>query len=146
MNSMPSWRDSTSQQAQDDVDGLLNAALPFGQEMLEKHGEFFPYGMALSDDGEARMVAGYTGDEHPPSLEVLALLVDGLREQRDALRAVAIVSDLRTTESDAIRVEIEHREGASMAVLLPYSKRRLRKRVEYGELAATAAEPRIWRS
>jgi hypothetical protein len=143
---MSSWREFTSQQAQDDVDGLLNAALPFGQGMLEKHGEFFPYGVALNDDGESRMVAGYTGDEHPPSLEVLALLVDGLREHRDGLRAAAIVSDVRTTESDAIRVELEHREGACMAVLLPYSKRRLRKGVEYGDLAATAAEPRIWRT
>lgn len=143
---MTSWRDSTSEQVQGDVDGLLNAALPFGQEMLAKHGEFFPYAVTLGDDGEGRMVAGYTGNEHPPSAEVRSLLVDGLREQRDSLRAVAIVSDVRTTESDAIRVEIEHREGASMAVLLPYAKRRLRKGVEFGDLSAAPAEPQVWRS
>ncbi len=96
---MRARRRGASQQAQDDLDGLLNAALPAGQEMLEKDGEFFPYGVALRTDGEARMVAGYTGDEHPPSAEVHALLVDGFREQRDDLRAVAIVSDVRTSDS-----------------------------------------------
>ena len=31
-----------------------------------------------------------------------------------------------------------------MAMLLPYSRSRVRKRVEYGNLAASAAQPTIW--
>ena len=143
---MASWRESASQQAQADLDGLLNAALPFGQQMLETYGEFFPYGVALSVEGEARMVAGYTGDERPPSVDVLSTLVDVLRDQREGLRAAAIVTDVRTADSDAIRVDIEHQEGVAVAVLLPYRKRRLRKQVEYADLAVTAAHPRVFRS
>ncbi len=139
-----SWRDTASQQAQDDLDGLLNAALPFAQEMLEKHGDFLPYGVSLSLEGEGSMVTGYEGDERPISSEVLSLLIDGLRQQRDRLRAAALVSDVRAGGSDAIRVELEHSEGPTMAVLLPYQKKRLRRGVEYGSLQASASTGHIW--
>jgi hypothetical protein len=140
-----SWRDSASQQAQDDLDGLLNAALPFAQQMLDQHGEFFPYGIALSAPGDARMIAGDPEQgEHPSSGQVLATLVQGLRLEREGLRAVALVSDVRTADSDAVRVELEHSEGSAMAVLLPYNRKRLRKGVEYGSLIAAAAAPTVW--
>jgi hypothetical protein len=64
---MTSWRESASEQAQNDVDALLNAALPLAQQMLERHGEFFPYGVAIDLAGEEHMLAAYDGDEHPPS-------------------------------------------------------------------------------
>ena len=142
---MTSWRDGASPQAQDDLDGLLDAALPFAQQQIETHGEFFPYGVALDADGTQRMVAGDPdGTEQPASLDVLAVLWDGLRSQRDQLRAIAVVSDVRLSDSDAIRVELEHREGPAMAVLLPYSRSRMRKRVDFGGLSASAADPQVW--
>lgn len=145
MRPMASWRDSASQLAQDDLDGLLNSALPFAQQMLDERGEFFPYGVALSAAGEARMVAGDPGQgEHPRSQDVLRTIVEGLRRERDNLRAVALVADVRMADSDAVRVELEHSEGPTMAVLLPYTKKRLRRTVEFGNLAATAAAPSVW--
>jgi hypothetical protein len=90
MRCVTSWRDAASQQAQDDLDGLLNAALPFAQQMLERHGEFFPYGVTLGASGDTRMVAGQPGQgERPPSTEVLALLVEGLRRERETLRLLS---------------------------------------------------------
>ena len=53
-----SWRDSATPEAQDDLDGLVNEALPFATQMLEQHGEFFPYAVALHSSGESRLVAG----------------------------------------------------------------------------------------
>jgi hypothetical protein len=77
---MSSWRDVASEQAQDDLDGLVNAALPFATQMLDKHGEFFPYGVALDSACDARMIAGDPGDgERPASTAVLATLVEALR-------------------------------------------------------------------
>jgi hypothetical protein len=140
-----SWRDAASQEAQDDLDGLLNAALPFAQQMLERHGEFFPYGVALGASGDTRIVAGEPGQgERPLSTEVIALLIEGLRSERDTLRAVALVADIRSTESDAVRIDMEHQEGPTMAVLLPYKKKRLRKGVEFGSLTAVTATPTVW--
>jgi hypothetical protein len=43
------------------MDALLNAALPFAKQQLTKHGEFFPYGVAMSHDGQIALIAGYTG-------------------------------------------------------------------------------------
>ena len=35
-----------------DLSQLLNAMVPFGQQMLEEHGEFFPYGGVMTTSGE----------------------------------------------------------------------------------------------
>ena len=74
----------------------------------------------------------------------MATLVQGVRGNRDRFVAVAFVSDVRTSESDAVRVELEHSEGPAMAVLLHYRKRRLRKGVEYGRLAGMASTRAVW--
>ncbi len=143
---MTSWRDSASPQAQDDLDDLLNAALPFAQQMLGEHGEFYPCAVILDQHEDQRMVAGDPdGTDQPLTTDVLATLVGGIRADRDDLSAVALVSDVRANDSDAIRVELEHSEGPSMAVLLPYREKRMRRGVEFGALQAMAANPQIWR-
>jgi hypothetical protein len=138
------WRDSASQQAQDDLEDLLNDALPFAKQMLAKHGEFVPYGVVLPVDGESETVAGWTGDEQASSSDVLALLLDGVKQRAADLRAAALVADVRTADGEAIRVELEHREGPVMVVLLAYKRRRFGRGIEYGELTAGVAERRIW--
>lgn len=71
---MVSWRDTASPEAQSDLDSLLNAALPFAQQMLAEHGEFYPFAITLSGSGEQGVVAGDTvGSEHPSCDEVLSL-------------------------------------------------------------------------
>lgn len=112
--------------------------------MLEENGEFYPYGVGLTNGGESEMLAGWTGDEHPPSDQVLSLLLDGVRQRSSTLRAVALVADVRANGGDAIRAELEHREGPVMTVLLAYKKRRFGRGVEYGDLSAGVAERRIW--
>lgn len=142
---MASWRDAASQQAQDDLDGLVNAALPFAQQMLDKHGEFFPFAVAVDLHSDIRMILGDPDlGERPPSAEVLSTILHQFRRIRDEFRAVARVADVRAADSGAVRFELEHSEGPSMAVFLPYKKRRLRSGVEYGSLAATVAAPAVW--
>ena len=140
---MPSWRDSMSTQGQADMDNMLGAALPFAQQMLAKHGEFFPYAVSMSADGKIALVAADVGSETPASQDVLAVLYEGLRSRAHELRAAAIVSDVKLgSGEDAIRVEIEHREGGVLAVVLPYTKRG--RSITYGDLAALGGERRVW--
>lgn len=142
---MTSWRDSASQQGQDDLDGLLNVTLPFAQEMLAKHSEFYPFGATVTVSGATRLLEGDPGQgEHPDSADVLSTLLERLRRARADLRAVAICSDVRLADSDAVRVELEHRDGQSIAVLMPYKKKRLDWGVEYGDLRGDTADKQVW--
>jgi hypothetical protein len=142
---MASWRDSASEQAQADVDALVEASLPFAQQMLDEHGALLPYGVALSDQGQIRMVAADVGQQARPSnVELVALLVEGLRRDRAAIRAYALVFQVRLAASHAVRLELEHREGHALAMLLPYEKKRLRRIITYGHLVTTTGDHHLW--
>ena len=143
---MTPWRDTASQQAQDDLDGLLEPALGFAQQQLDKHGEFYPYAVVVDADGQQRMVAADTGDARPASPALITTLFSTLSDERSSLRAAAIVADVRLPEanSDAIRVTLEHSERVALTVLLPYRIRRLGRGVDYGNLQAGAATAFIW--
>ena len=118
------------------------------RQFLAKNGEFYPYAVSMANDGRTHMVAAYAGSEHPASTDLLAMLYVGLRRQGADVRGAAVVSDVRIKDpdSDAVRVEVEHREGVAMAVLLPYrvQKKLIGREVAYGELRAIPAERRIW--
>jgi hypothetical protein len=143
---MTSWRDHTSAEAQSDLDGLLDSALDFAQQQLGQRGEFYPYAIAVDAVGEHEMIAVDLPGDRLTSAEVITALTEALYARRDHLRAVAIVADTRVPElaSDAIRATLEHREGAAIAVLLPYCRRRFRGGIEYGKLRATVANTYVW--
>jgi hypothetical protein len=131
--------------AHPDLDELLNAVLPFAQQMLSKHGEFFPFGSAMSADGKVEAHAAYDGDEQPPSQQLIDLLTHGFRQQAAAgkIRAAAICYDVRTIppgqseKTDAICVSAEHQNGEAADVYLPYKKGWFGK-ISYGQIFAGA--------
>lgn len=99
---MTSWRDTTSEAAQHDLDGSLNAVVPFAEQTLAKYGEIFPFGAAVSSEGVVEMMAADVGQgDQPPSAEILDLLYEGARESADTRRAVAFVADVRNEGGDA---------------------------------------------
>jgi hypothetical protein len=137
-----SWRDSASQQCQDDLDDLLNLTLRFAQQMLEKQGEFYPFGAAMSTGGEARLLGGKPGRD--ASTAVLAILLDEFRHDRADFRAVAICSYVRLPDSDAVRVLLEHKEGQAVHFVVPYSSKRSSRDVEYGEPRRGTPVRQVW--
>jgi hypothetical protein len=72
---------------------------------------------------------------------LITTLITALSEQRDHLRAAAIVADVRLPEtgSDAIRATLEHSERIALTVLLPYKPRRFGRTIDYGDLQTGAA-------
>ena len=142
---MTSWRDTASQSAQDDLDGLLNAVLPLSEDLLGKDAEFYPFGGSVSSQGEASLTAADPGlGERPASDEVLASLYHAARANAASSRAVAFVADVRADGSDAVRVELEHRDGVALVVLLPYTRSRFKKTLTFGQMRVSMGEPRVW--
>lgn len=142
--SMTSWRDGASEQCQQDLDDLLNATLRFAQNMLQQHGEFYPFAAAVTTDGEKIMLSTkLTGNEHLDSSTLITETLATLQRDRDGLRATAIVADVRAASADAIRVELEHREGQTVSVQLSYTKKRFRN-IAYGNLTASSLDRRVW--
>ncbi len=111
-----------------DCEALMNSVLPFAEQMLTTHREFVPFGGAMRPDRQLVSVAGYEGNEHPKSVEVIALLKEGLiaAAQNGEYKATAIVYDVRVKlplleeKSDAIAISLNHRDNYSVIVLFPY--------------------------
>ncbi|MEA2685687.1 MAG: hypothetical protein QOE93_882 [Actinomycetota bacterium] len=123
------------------MDRVLTAAVEFATKMLESQGAFYPYAVKMTDTGETEMATAPGGSE-----DTLAALQAGLASQRSGLRSAAVVAavHLQSIESDAIRVDIEHRDGAALTIVIPYTRTKLRKKVERGEMQSMVVEPKIW--
>jgi len=98
---MACWRDSTSPQAQDDLDGLLNLVLPLAEQTISKYGEMFPFGAAVTTEGQVVMLGADPGSgEHPASPDVLAARVHRprasprRRQKRMSTRGITIAMDI----------------------------------------------------
>lgn len=127
-------------------EALLNAALPFAEQLLAQYGEFFPYAHAMDESGKFIFVAASDRRDRPPSKELIGVLKEGLQTGARAgkYKATALVYDVRITlpesgvKSDAIAVSLNHK--ANYAVLLFFPYRLEGKKVVTGEPLAQAEE------
>lgn len=111
-----------------ECEALMNVVLPFAEQMLQKHGEFFPYGAALMKNGQVVNIAGYDGHVQPQTRDIIRLLkqafVDGAKE--GDYKATALVYDMRVSlpssgqKSDAIAISLNHENNYSVVVFFPY--------------------------
>ncbi|MFO0874139.1 MAG: hypothetical protein U0575_09230 [Phycisphaerales bacterium] len=137
--------------AHPDLDNLMNALLPFAQQMLAKHGEFYPYGSTMTTGGEIVSQAAYDGDDHPQSQPLIERMTQAFRAMAASgeIRAAGICYDVRTIppgqteKTDAICLGLEHQTGQSVSVFLPYKKGWFGK-IRYGELFATRRDAEIF--
>jgi len=141
-----SWRDETPTSVQDDLDLLADQALSAAVHLLEKNGEFYPFAASLDHEGTPEMAAADPGEgEHPSSQAVLDLLYDSAASWRESRRAAAFAAPVETPDGDAVRVELEHRDGGpALALLLPYQRKKFRTTVEFGEVTAAPGDRRVW--
>ena len=113
-----------------DLDQLLGACVEAAARLLAGDGEFYPFAVAISSEGELISPSIDPGSDHPSADHVAALLLDALRDGRQQLRATALCSDVRLRsdageERDAIRIELEAPEVDPLVVVVPYADGRL---------------------
>jgi hypothetical protein len=137
--------------SKEDCETLMNALFPFAEQMLSKHGEFHPFGGAMSPSGEIVHTAAWTGDESPRAEELLEMMEEGFRAGAAAgeYKATAMVYDIltvppgKTTKQDAIAVALDHRDGYSVVVIFPYTRSPFGK-LKVQEPFATEGQGRIF--
>jgi hypothetical protein len=142
------------------LEQLLNYCVDFAKQMLEKQGEFTPFGATLLSDGTRSGVGGYVG-ESAKGREIYELLQQGMRGQFDKgeIRAAALAADVNIPATyqpafpDGIRVLLECK-GYARFLYLPYraetrgiAARLLRRprRLEYAALFAVETRPVLCR-
>lgn len=136
-------------EAEEDFSGLLDALMPFAEEMLKKHGEFFPFGASISTAGEVSGHATHDGAESPSSEDVIGGLMEAFRgnARGGTIRAAGICYDGRIVQDgkkvDAVIVMLEHISGCASKACIPYSKGML-GRYRFGEMSVAFDEPKIF--
>lgn len=143
---MTSWRDSTPDDVQAQFDGLFGLSLDAALDMLAKRNEVFPFGFEARG-GEVVMVGSEHGlGDHPESQAVLDLLYEGGRRRSTDMDAAAYVCDVRLHEagSNAVRVDLEHRDGHALQIVTPYRIKRFGRGVETGQMSVSSGVRRIW--
>ena len=145
---MHSWGDAIGDAAQADLDRLLNAAIRYAQARLNEALLFEPAALLISNDGRVLEVdQDRTGlPKHPEVEDLIRNAVLHLRQVKAESRCTALVINTRLPKerTDAVEVRVEHRDGVSAAVLLPYKKATFGGTTEYGELRAFVARPLVW--
>lgn len=121
---------------------LLEKLLPFAEEQMKKHREFYPFAAVMLSDDSIELTGIYDENEHPESkdvLETLKLMHKQLASE-DKIKASGIawnasVASADGKPSDAIIVSLEHKDNYSVIVGEPY-KTGLFKKVSFGNLFA----------
>jgi hypothetical protein len=137
----------------DELDALLNAVLPFAEQMLTQHGDFYPFGATISRDGKIALIQPFIEEEEeiPDSPQLVHTLYQGLRDQalRREIRGGAVCTNVSMRpegadeETDAVRVSLDHANHVPLDVFQPYAIERSGD-VVYGAIVAVAADPRVF--
>ncbi|MEM7082210.1 MAG: hypothetical protein AAF465_05710 [Pseudomonadota bacterium] len=137
-----------------DVQTMLNTLLPIAEELLVEHGEFFPFGGAMTTDGEVVTISGIDGlnSDQPSANEVMDMLDINLRigAENQRYNATAVLSNVvvtppgKDTPTTAIAVTLDHRAGFAMTLVFPYSIED--SAVTLGDLFAKASPRRLFES
>ena len=145
---MHSWRDDVSDTAQAELDRLLDSALRVAQGKLGQAAEFEPVAILMDVDARILEMALDTTElgKHPSTQTLIDSALVNLRQVKKSARCTAVIINTHLTKdkTDAVEIRLEHRDGASLVVLLRYKRASFGNQVTYGELSAFSARSVVW--
>ena len=121
---------------------MLTYCMEFAQIMLERAGEFYPFGATLDAQGQVGAQGGWNGEEHPNPREIYKLLADSFASMANSgeIRGAALAANVdvpaeyEAPARDALRVHLEA-DGYARFIYIPYRlHRRLFRRKREVEL------------
>lgn len=132
------------------MDHVLDEGVRLAVHLLEKNGEFYPFGVVRSVDGEIIHVQGGVEEDRPLSQDVIDILMHGLKKGAEDGRylTTAVISDVRLRDrssgqtQDAIRIDLEDKEHHALTCYVPYEQADVR--LSLGEVVAESASPAIF--
>lgn len=136
-------------EAQAEAEELVNAMLPQAEGMLIAHGEFSPFGGALTIDGQIAGLAVGEEHRHSPHEIIVEALETMLRDGADDYRATALVFPVEAQlpgdeeESNAIAIALDHRADFSVVLIIPYALSE--GHVTFGDAVAQQGEHAIFK-
>ena len=115
------------------MDLILSDGINTAVHFIEKNGEFYPFGVVKTIEGEFRHIQALSENTFLTSDKISELLKDSLKEGGSAgkYEAVAIVKNIEITEketvnkSDAISISIDSKDDNPILCYIPY-------RIEHG--------------
>jgi hypothetical protein len=141
-------------ESRSDADRVLNAGISLALDKLVGQGQFYPFGVALTGEGQIQVLMAQEDGSRPTSDGFMGALREVLTKgaRSGSFVAAAIVADFAFEvpaaggERDAIRVTLECATGEAVTCYLPY---RLvtpggTRDVRPGELFAQHAERTIF--
>jgi len=138
-----------SPETRKDFDNLLQLLVPFAEQMLRKHGEFYPFGAMVTTEGELSPCKTEEQSEMPDSNQVITSLVNALQNEvrNGKIRAAGTCHDGRITQGDkkqdVIILHLEHLTGSVYKGYIPY-KKGMFGRLHLGQLSTGVGEVRIF--
>ncbi|MBN2176808.1 MAG: hypothetical protein JW722_04035 [Demequinaceae bacterium] len=140
---MPS-RPSGQERIQQDLDELLGQLATLAKALLIRNGEFFPFGASIGKRGKFTLVTPVPEGDRPTAHDVVDAILADVRSSRDSLRAYGVAAmALTSSEDDAVRIELEHAEGSSLMIALPYTRGDFGT-FAYGDMEARRTDRRVW--
>ena len=133
-----------------DVETLMNEGIDLAKRMLASDGEFYPYGAAMTADGEVLSVAIEGDEDYPASKDVLLDLINHMQRQASIgeYKATAIFYNAtmrrneEDSETDVIAVALDHKDAYSVVVYHPFEL--TGDDVVYGTLSASRGRNEIF--
>ncbi|HVU73479.1 MAG TPA: hypothetical protein VHE83_11015 [Mycobacteriales bacterium] len=142
---MSDWRERVSGAALHDFEVLMGSVLPSAESTLKRFGELQPFGASITADGDlVRLNADPRLGQNPQSRDVIRGIYTGARAAAFARRAIAVVQTGKSGGGSAMRIDMEHKDGTTVSVVVPFTISRFKKTYTRGTIMSGPGERRVW--